>query len=52
MNPESLTNLESAWAAAKKAREAFEADMSTSNLKAYDDAMYELDQSYRHFRAI
>lgn len=49
MNPESLTNLESAWAAAKKAREAFEADMSTSNLKAYDDAMYELDQSLQAF---
>ena len=49
MSPESLTNLESAWAAAKKAREAFEADMSTSNLKAYDDAMYELDQSLQAF---
>lgn len=49
MNPESLTNLESAWAAAKKARESFEADMSTSNLKAYDDAMYELDQSLQAF---
>lgn len=49
MNPESLTNLKSAWAAAKKAREAFEADMSTSNLKAYDDAMYELDQSLQAF---
>lgn len=49
MNPESLTNLESAWAAAKKAREAFEADMSTSNLKTYDDAMYELDQSLQAF---
>lgn len=49
MNPESLTNLESAWAAAKKAREAFEADMSTSNLKAYDDAMYELDQNLQAF---
>lgn len=49
MNPESLTNLESAWAAAKKAREAFEADMSTSNLKAYDDAIYELDQSLQAF---
>lgn len=49
MNPESLTNLESAWAAAKKAREVFEADMSTSNLKAYDDAMYELDQSLQAF---
>lgn len=49
MNPESLTNLESAWAVAKKAREAFEADMSTSNLKAYDDAMYELDQSLQAF---
>lgn len=49
MNPESLTNLESAWAAAKKAREAFEADMSTSNLTAYDDAMYELDQSLQTF---
>lgn len=49
MNPESLTNLESAWATAKKAREAFEADMSTSNLKAYDDAMYELDQSLQAF---
>lgn len=49
MNLESLTNLESAWAAAKKAREAFEADMSTSNLKAYDDAMYELDQSLQAF---
>lgn len=49
MNPESLTNLESAWAVAKKARESFEADMSTSNLKAYDDAMYELDQSLQAF---
>lgn len=49
MNKESLTNLKSAWAAAKKAREAFEADMSTSNLKAYDDAMYELDQSLQEF---
>lgn len=49
MNPESLTNLKSAWAVAKKAREAFEADMSTSNLKAYDDAMYELDQSLQAF---
>lgn len=49
MNPESLTNLESALAAAKKAREAFEADMSTSNLKAYDDAIYELDQSLQAF---
>ena len=49
MNPESLTNLESAWVAAKKAREAFEADMSTSNLKAYDDAMYELDQRLQAF---
>ena len=49
MNPESLTNLESAWVAAKKARKAFEVDMSTSNLKAYDDAMYELDQSLQAF---